>query len=99
MIVPILSGSGMRMKILEAINNSVPFVSTVVGAEGLMFETDRDCYITDNPNMFADSICKLLGDKKLQLDFVKSAKKVYDEYYSPDIQAKKRLTILQELLD
>ena len=37
MIVPIYEGSGIRMKILEAANIGVPFVSCTVGAEGLLF--------------------------------------------------------------
>ena len=97
MIVPILSGSGMRMKILESVNNSVPFVSTTVGAEGLLFENCKDCYITDDSRGFANCIFKLLQDANLQKEFVDNAKKLYEENYSPEIQAKKRLSILQNV--
>ena len=97
MIVPILSGSGMRMKILESVNNSVPFVSTKVGAEGLLFEDGKDCYITDEPIDFANSIVRLLQNASLQKEFVENAKNLYKENYSPEIQAKKRLNILQKI--
>ena len=67
MIVPILEGSGIRMKILEAANNGVPFVSCTVGAEGLGFKDGENCFITDDPIIFAERINELLNNhKKLQ---------------------------------
>lgn len=67
MIVPILEGSGIRMKILEAANNGIPFVSCTIGAEGLGFRDNENCFITDNPLIFAKRINELLNDhKKLQ---------------------------------
>ena len=41
MIVPITIGSGIRMKILEAISNGVPVVSTSIGAQGLPLEDKK----------------------------------------------------------
>lgn len=67
MIVPILEGSGIRMKILEAANNGIPFVSCTIGAEGLGFKDGENCYITDNPNIFAKNVNELLNNpQKLQ---------------------------------
>ena len=97
MIVPILSGSGMRMKILESGNNSVPFVSTTVGAEGLFFQDSRDCYIADTPEMFAKRIENLLLDKKMQKDFVMNSRSVYEKNYSKDILSKRRIDVLNVL--
>lgn len=99
MIVPILSGSGMRMKILESVNNSVPFVSTSVGAEGLFFKDSENCYIEDDPHLFSERIVELLEDATLQKKFVDTSRMVYEKNYSPLIQANKRLAILQSLLD
>lgn len=93
MIVPILVGSGMRMKILEAVNHGCPFVSTSVGVEGLSFEDGINCFIDDIPIHFAQKIVKLLEDKKLQKDFWKNSKKVYDDNYSLEQLGKKRLDI------
>lgn len=62
MIVPIFEGSGIRMKILEAANNGIPFVSCSVGAEGLGFKDSINCYITDDANIFADRVNYLLNN-------------------------------------
>lgn len=97
MIVPILSGSGMRMKILEAINNSVPFVSTSVGAEGLIFNNGEDCFITDNPNDYTDKILTLLKSPSLQHEFVNKSRENFNKSYSATTLGQKRLDILKSI--
>ncbi len=62
MIVPLLTGSGMRMKILDASALSVPFVSTSVGAEGLNFSDGDTCMIADGAIDFAQALEKLMND-------------------------------------
>lgn len=94
MVVPILSGSGMRMKILEAVNNAVPFVSTTVGAEGMGFLSGVNCFIEDSPKDFCNAILQLFHDKKLQEKFVINARNHYEEFFSSDALGKKRVEIL-----
>jgi glycosyltransferase involved in cell wall biosynthesis len=58
-VCPILSGSGMRVKLLEAFASGIPVVSTGLGAEGLT-ETDGEiCALADDPGAFAAHILKL----------------------------------------
>ncbi len=57
-VCPILSGSGMRVKLLEAFAAGIPVVSTTVGAEGLA-ETGDTCLVADKPADFADAILRL----------------------------------------
>lgn len=97
MIVPILSGSGMRMKILEAVNNSVPFVSTYVGAEGMGFVDEENCFIKNEPNEFADSIYRLMEDCDLQKQFVEKARIHFDNHFSPSALGKRRVNILKSV--
>ena len=61
-VCPILSGSGVRVKLLEAFAAGIPVVSTRLGAEGL---TDKDgdiCALADDPGSFAGHIVRLLRD-------------------------------------
>jgi len=61
-ICPILSGSGVRVKLLEAFSAGVPVISTFVGAEGLA-SVDRDlCALTDDPEEFARRTLDVLAD-------------------------------------
>ncbi|MBS1825276.1 MAG: glycosyltransferase [Acidobacteria bacterium] len=58
-VCPILSGSGVRVKLLEAFCAGIPVVSTVIGAEGLSEQDGEVCYLTDDPRQFADRILHL----------------------------------------
>jgi glycosyltransferase involved in cell wall biosynthesis len=61
-IVPLLSGGGTRLKILEAMALGVPVVATSKGAEGLDIITDQHLLIADSPRAFADNVVRLLMD-------------------------------------
>ncbi len=59
-VCPILSGSGVRVKLLEAFAAGIPVVSTSVGAEGLTGADGAICAIADDPAAFAARALDLL---------------------------------------
>lgn len=59
-IVPLLSGSGTRGKILESIGNGRMVVSTTKGAEGLNFSSGEGITFADEPEEFAKKILYFL---------------------------------------
>jgi GT2 family glycosyltransferase/glycosyltransferase involved in cell wall biosynthesis len=61
-VCPILSGSGVRVKLLEAFAAGIPVVSTRLGAEGLADQDGDLCALADDAPSFAAHIVKLLRD-------------------------------------
>ncbi len=61
-VCPILSGSGVRVKLLEAFAAGIPVVSTRLGAEGLAEKDGEICALADDPQSFADHVLRLLRD-------------------------------------
>jgi len=61
-VCPILSGSGVRVKLLEAFAAGIPVVSTRVGAEGLAATDGEFCALADDPAGFAYRVIALLRD-------------------------------------
>jgi GT2 family glycosyltransferase len=61
-ICPILTGSGVRVKLLEAYAAGIPVVSTTVGAEGLANHDGDTCALADTPAAFAERTLALLAD-------------------------------------
>jgi O-antigen biosynthesis protein len=61
-LCPILSGSGVRVKLLEAFAAGIPVVSTRLGAEGLAATDGEICALADEPETFAQAILGLLAD-------------------------------------
>ncbi|MHB1457498.1 MAG: glycosyltransferase family 4 protein, partial [Armatimonadota bacterium] len=64
-IVPLRSGSGVRVKILNALAMGLPIVSTSIGAEGLDVRDDEHLLIADTPHDFANSVIRILTDPDL----------------------------------
>lgn len=62
MIVPLLSGSGMRIKIIEAMAHSRCVVTTPVGAEGIDAENGRKILIGKTPDELKQLILKAISD-------------------------------------
>jgi GT2 family glycosyltransferase/glycosyltransferase involved in cell wall biosynthesis len=61
-VCPIRSGSGVRVKLLEAFASGIPVVSTMLGAEGLARVDGEFCALADDPAGFASRTVELLED-------------------------------------
>jgi len=60
-VVPLLSGSGTRLKIIEAWAAGTPVVSTTLGAEGLPVRHGESILLADAPGDFAAAVSRLLA--------------------------------------
>jgi polysaccharide biosynthesis protein PslH len=65
MIVPLRAGGGMRVKILNALAQGFPIVSTTLGCEGIDVEVGRHLLVADTAESFAEATLGLLENKKL----------------------------------
>ncbi len=74
-VCPILSGSGIRVKLLEAFAAGIPVVSTFVGAEGLTAESGVLCELADTAEGFAAAILKLFNDHHYSRELATRARK------------------------
>lgn len=90
MIVPILSGSGMRMKILEGAALGMPIITTTVGIEGINLRHGESCIIADKPSEFAEGIIKLMTNGRLRERLSVSAQSIYLKYYSKEALVSQR---------
>ncbi len=62
-VCPIRSGSGVRVKLLEAFASGIPVVSTYIGAEGLARNSGEFCYLADDPAEFAAEVVEVLESR------------------------------------
>ena len=61
-VCPIRSGSGVRVKLLEAFASGIPVVSTPIGAEGLARADGEFCLLADDPEAFAARVLRVFED-------------------------------------
>lgn len=64
-IVPLKFGSGIKVKLLNALYRGIPTVTTPIGAEGLSLTNQKDCYIENNAQNFAQKIVTLLENENI----------------------------------
>jgi GT2 family glycosyltransferase/glycosyltransferase involved in cell wall biosynthesis len=73
-VCPILSGSGVRVKLLEAYAAGIPVVSTGVGAEGLAGKDGEFCAVADDPAGFADRVVALFENPRAAAEMAARAR-------------------------
>ncbi len=64
-ICPMLSGTGVKIKVLESLSNNLPVVTNTRGVDGLSQKNDNGCLVTDDASEFAGYIEDLLKDNEL----------------------------------
>lgn len=81
MVVPLRAGGGMRVKILNAMAQGIPVVTTTLGCEGIQVEPDRHLLIADTPQDFARETLRLLDDRKLADELGHNARQLIQNKY------------------
>ncbi len=62
MVVPLLSGSGMRIKIIEGMALGKTIIATSIGAEGIDYKDGKNILIADSPDEFVKVIKKCISN-------------------------------------
>jgi glycosyltransferase involved in cell wall biosynthesis len=97
MIVPIFSGGGMRVKILEAMSRGKAVVSTSIGAEGIDVTPGENIVIADDAAAFSSAIESLLRDPARAHAIGEAARKLTATRYSTETLVRGLLAFYDEL--
>lgn len=84
-VVPVRSGSGTRLKILEAMSSGRPVVSTQLGAEGAEVVDGQHLLLADTPSEFAAAIVGLLNDSDKCGALVNNGRNLVEDLYDWDV--------------
>ncbi len=66
-ICPILSGTGLKIKVVEALSFGLPIVSSENGVDGMINKTNNGCLVSNCPIKFAENIEKLVSDEEFYM--------------------------------
>ncbi|WP_026707063.1 glycosyltransferase [Flavobacterium frigidarium] len=64
-LAPIRFGAGIKGKLMEAMLNGTPSITTYIGAESMHGDLPWNGFITDNPETFAEQAVALYSDEKV----------------------------------
>ncbi|MDM8536489.1 glycosyltransferase [Desulfobacterales bacterium HSG17] len=81
-IAPLRFGSGIKVKVLNAMSRGIPTVTTSVGTEGLAAESMKQIAITDTPEEFKKAVSLLLNDQKIWEGMEASSRILVREKYT-----------------
>lgn len=82
LFVPLLSGGGVRVKILEAMSNGIPVISTMKGCEGLGTSDGVNIIIRDTAEEFATGLVQMINDGKLREKISVAGRVLLNEKYN-----------------
>jgi len=82
MVVPLFSGSGIRIKIIEGMAMGKAIISTSIGAEGINYCNNENILIADTPAAFLDTVKKCVGDKSFCENLGSNARKLIEKEHS-----------------
>lgn len=81
-VCPVLSGSGVRGKILEAMAMELPVVSTLIASEGINIRQGDNGFLADAAGIMADILLMLLHDEDLCARVGKEARKTIQSQFT-----------------
>jgi glycosyltransferase involved in cell wall biosynthesis len=80
-VVPLKTGAGMRVKILDAWCWGLPVISTTLGAEGSGGEDGQHFLLADAPCHFADQLIRVLQDPGLATRLSDNGRALVEQRY------------------
>lgn len=99
LIVPLLTGGGIRVKIIEALALGKVIISTSIGAEGILrLKHGENILIADTPEHFAKSINECLNSPELRQKLRQNGQKLYETQYKLTIIGKETKLFYEKIL-
>ena len=83
-IIPLIAGSGLKIKLVEALSHGRACVSTSVGVQGVHELEEKAVLVADEPEAFAKAMITILKDENTRHDMELEAKLYVTENLSPE---------------
>jgi GT2 family glycosyltransferase len=85
MVVPLRYGSGIKGKVVQAIQHALPCVTTSIGAEGLDLPAQSSVLVADDPEAIVCGLQALSEDARLWADTSARAERIFEDRFSQRI--------------
>ena len=95
LFVPLFSGSGIRIKILEGMALGIPVITTSKGAQGIPCTHGKDILIADTPDSFFQAIELLINNKSYAKKIGINGQKIISKYFSEKVVVNKIDSLIQ----
>ncbi len=98
LVVPLKSGSGTRLKILEAMAMGNPVISTAIGIEGIAAEDGRHYLHAETGDEFQRAIARLMTEPGLAVHIACQARQLVEHKYGWAALGAKQIDLFEDLI-
>ena len=91
-------GSGMKVKVMEAMAYGVPVVTTWEGVEGIDYQNGRECWVAETDEELAGKVCRLLESSGERQQMREAARRLIEERYSPKPVVDKMMIVYEQVI-
>jgi glycosyltransferase involved in cell wall biosynthesis len=98
MVVPLLSGGGMRVKIVEGMAMQKCIITTTLGAEGLNYHNGHNILIADDRQEFYDAIKRCINDEEFCKRIGLNARHLIEQEHDTNVVTAQFIKFYQSLL-
>ena len=85
-ICPMLSGTGIKIKVIEALSYGIPVVTNRRGVDGLVNKKENGCMVSDDPKVFANNIIQLLEDENFYTQTRNESISYFKKNHDPQLE-------------
>jgi glycosyltransferase involved in cell wall biosynthesis len=97
MLVPLWSGSGLRIKLVEGLAYGKAIITTSIGAEGIPYSSEKDLLIADSGEDFTNAIIDLLTNNEKKQSLQSAARKLAEQTFYYKSIAKRLISFYEEI--
>lgn len=97
MLAPLFSGSGMRIKVLEAMAQGKAVIATPLGAGGIDVTPGENILLADDPDAFAEHVIRCMENDALAQRIGAAARTLATTRYDSNAIARRLFTFYEEL--
>lgn len=98
MIVPLLSGSGIRIKIIEGMAMGKVIITTTIGAEGINYTHNQNIIIANSPNEFKEAVEMLCNSPEKVVEIGENARSLIQKEHNNESAVKELIRFYDHLI-
>ena len=98
-VAPMVEGTGVKTKVLEAMAAGLPVVTTPAGVRGLSLEHGVHCLIAETGEDFLHCLARLRDDNDLAASIGAAGREYVREFFSPEVIVRRWERLIQGVVE
>ena len=95
-LAPLRFGAGLKGKLVDAMLNGTPCVTTTIGAEGMFGDLNANSFIVDNPETFASKAVELYSDSIIWEEKQHNGFQIINQRFNKNLNQKNFIDVLEK---